>query len=207
SSKMRKSKAKQGIVNTAEKLIRKKGYSSLNVTDIAYVAKVSVGTLYYHFPKGKVDILAEIMSQKVEGFVEEFNRQMGVEKVLEKGMSLDDTLRWFFKRVIELRRPDRHFLSAIQSEMLDNPSEYMEFVKKYQSTDGLRQAMGILSEAMMKALESEAGGLGKIVDKQERIQRVVGLLMSYQIIFPGYFGDDDEFVDLALRIFFEILKP
>lgn len=204
---MRKSKAKQGIVNTAEKLIRKKGYSSLNVTDIAYVAKVSVGTLYYHFPKGKVDILAEIMSQKVEGFVEEFNRQMGVEKVLEKGMSLDDTLRWFFKRVIELRRPDRHFLSAIQSEMLDNPSEYMEFVKKYQSTDGLRQAMGILSEAMMKALESEAGGLGKIVDKQERIQRVVGLLMSYQIIFPGYFGDDDEFVDLALRIFFEILKP
>ncbi|MHA2005485.1 MAG: TetR/AcrR family transcriptional regulator, partial [Candidatus Thorarchaeota archaeon] len=64
---MRKSKAKQGIVNTAEKLIKKKGYSSLNVTDIAYVAKVSVGTLYYHFPKGKVDILAEIMSQRVEG--------------------------------------------------------------------------------------------------------------------------------------------
>ncbi|MHA2302200.1 MAG: TetR/AcrR family transcriptional regulator [Candidatus Thorarchaeota archaeon] len=184
---MRKSKAKQGIVNTAEKLIKKKGYSSLNVTDIAYVAKVSVGTLYYHFPKGKVDILAEIMSQRVEG-------------------SLEDTLRWFFKKVIELRRPDRYFLSAIQSEMLDNPSEYMAFVKKYQSTDGLQQAMGVLSEALVKAAKSEAGGIGKVLEKQERIQRVVGLLMSYQIIFPDYFGDDDEFVDLALRIFFEILK-
>jgi AcrR family transcriptional regulator len=203
---MRKSKAKQGIVNTAEKLIKKKGYSSLNVTDIAYVAKVSVGTLYYHFPKGKVDILAEIMSQRVEGFVEEFNRQAGVEGVLEKGMSLEDTLRWFFKKVIELRRPDRYFLSAIQSEMLDNPSEYMAFVKKYQSTDGLHQAMEVLSEALVKAAKSEAGGLGKVLEKQERIQRVVGLLMSYQIIFPDYFGDDDEFVDLALRIFFEILK-
>ncbi|MGD9381697.1 MAG: TetR/AcrR family transcriptional regulator [Candidatus Thorarchaeota archaeon] len=203
---MRKSKAKQGIVNTAEKLIKKKGYSGLNVTDIAYVAKVSVGTLYYHFPKGKVDILAEIMSQKVEGFVEEFNRQAGVDGVLEKGMSLDDTLRWFFKKVIELRRPDRHFLSAIQSEMLDNPSEYMAFVKKYQSSVGLQQAMGILSEAMMKTAKSEAINLGKIAEKQERIQRVVGLLMSYQIIFPDYFGDDDEFVNLALRVFFEILK-
>ncbi len=203
---MRKSKAKQGIVDTAQKLIKKKGYSSLNVTDIAYVAKVSVGTLYYHFPKGKVDILAEIMSQKVEGFVEEFNRQAGVEKLLEKGMSLDDTLRWFFKKVIELRRPDRHFLSAIQSEMLDSPGEYMEFVKKYQSTDGLQQAMDILSDTLMKAAGSIAGGLGTIAENQERIQRVIGLMMTYQIIFPGYFGDDDEFVDLALRFFFEILR-
>jgi AcrR family transcriptional regulator len=203
---MRKSKAKQGIIDTAQKLIKKKGYSSLNVTDIAYVAKVSVGTLYYHFPKGKIDILSEIMSQKLEGFVEEFNRQVGVEKVLEKEMSLDGTLRWFFKKVIELRRPDRQFLSAIQSEMLDNPSEYMAFIKKYQSTDGLQQAMGILSEAMMKAAKSSEIDLGILAEKQERIQRVVGLLMSYQIIFPGYFGDDDEFVDLALKIFFEILK-
>ncbi len=203
---MRKPKAKRGITETAEKLIRKKGYSNLNVTDVAYVAKVSVGTLYYHFPKGKPDILAEIMSRKLEGFVEEFNRQVGVEKVIEKGMSLDETLRWFFRKVIELRRPDRHFLSAIQSEMLDNPSEYMEFVKRYQSTDGLQQAMGILSEAMMKATKSDAVSLGKVVEKQEKIQRIVGLLMSYQIIFPGYFGDDDEFVDLMLRFFFEILS-
>ncbi len=42
--------------------------------------------------------------------------------------------------------------------------------------------------------------------RAEIIQRVVGLLMSYQIIFPGYFGDDDEFVDLALRTFFEIVR-
>jgi len=203
---MRKSKAKQGIIDTAQKLIKKKGYSSLNVTVVAYVAKVSVGTLYYHFPKGKVDILAEIMSRKLEGFVEEFNRQMGVEKILEKGMSLDDTLRWFFKKVIELRRTDRHFLSAIQGEMLANPDEYMEFVKKYQSTDGLQQAMEILSQAVMKAAESKTDSLGKMGDKQDRIQRVIGLLMTYQIIFPGYFGDDDEFVDLALRMFFEILK-
>ncbi|MHA2190849.1 MAG: TetR/AcrR family transcriptional regulator [Candidatus Thorarchaeota archaeon] len=203
---MRKSKAKQSIIKTAQKLIEKNGYSDLNVNEIAYVAKVSVGTLYYHFPKGKVDILAEIMSQKTEDFVEDFNRQLGVEKLLEKGMSLDDTLRWIFKKVIELRRPDRQFLSAIQSELLSNPDEFEELAKKYQSTNGLQQAMGVLSEIMMKAVKSEKENLGKVGDRIERIQRVVGLLMTYQIIFPGYFGQDDDFVDLAIRVFFEILK-
>ncbi|MFQ5833671.1 MAG: hypothetical protein ACE5H4_13265 [Candidatus Thorarchaeota archaeon] len=90
--------------------------------------------------------------------------------------------------------------------MLDDPSEYMDFVTKYQSTDGLQQAMGILSEAMMKAAESGEVDIGKLAENSERIQRIVGLLMTYQIIFPGYFGDDDEFIDLALRIFFEILR-
>lgn len=205
-SKMRKSKAKQSIVETAQKLIEKKGYSNLNVNEVAYVAKVSVGTLYYHFPNGKVDILAEIMSRKTEGYVEEFNKHVGLEKVLEKGVSLEDTIRWFFNKVIEFRRTDRHFLSAIQSEMFANPDDYMELIKKYQSTDGLQQALGILSEAMMKTAKSEMKSLGKLGDKQDRIQRVVGLLMTYQIIFPGYFGTDDDFIDVALRIFFEILR-
>jgi AcrR family transcriptional regulator len=203
---MRKSKAKQKIVETAQKLIEKKGYSNLNVNDVAYVAKVSVGTLYYHFPKGKVDILTEIMSRRTADNVERFNEQLGVEKLLEKGMSLEDSLRWVFKKVVEFRRTDRQFLSAIQSEMFSNPDDYMELLKKYQSTEGLREAIGILAEVMMKEAKTEAKSLAKMGEKQDRVQRVLGLLMIYQIIFPGYFGDDDEFVDLVLRIFFEILK-
>jgi len=203
---MRKSKAKQSIVKTAQILIEKKGYSNLNVNDVAYVAKVSVGTLYYHFPKGKVDILAEIMSQKTVGYVEEFNQQIGLDKVLEKDKSLEDTIRWFFKKVIEFRRPDRQFLSAIQSELLANPEDYIELLKKYQSTDGLQQGMSILSEAIMRKNESIPVNLGKARDKQDRILRIVGLIMTYQIIFPDYFGTDDEFVDLALRLFFDVLK-
>lgn len=204
---MRKSKAKQSIVETAQKLIGKKGYSDITVNEVAYVAKVSVGTLYYHFPNGKVDILAEIMSQKTGSYVEEFNQQVGLEKILEKDMSLEDTIRWFFKKVIEFRRTDRPFLSAIQSEMFANPDDYMELFKKYQSTDGLQQAMGILSEVVMKKGKSGTGSLDKVGDKQDMILRVVGLMMVYQIIFPGYFGTDDEFIDLALRMFFDILKP
>jgi len=203
---MRKSKARQAIIDKAAKLIEKKGYSNLNVNELAYAAKVSVGTLYHHFPKGKIDILAEVMSQRTEWFVSEFNLQLGVEKLLEKGRSLDENLRWIFKKVIELRRHDQQFLLALQIELLSNPKEYNEFVKRYQITDGLQQAMGVLSEVLMKSAKSEIAGLDATRENVDRIQRVVGLLMTYQIIFPHYFGDDDEFVDLASRVFFEILK-
>ncbi|MHA2152976.1 MAG: TetR/AcrR family transcriptional regulator [Candidatus Thorarchaeota archaeon] len=199
---MRKSKAKQSIVKTAQKQIEKKGYFDLNVNEVAYVAKVSVGTLYYHFPKGKVDILAEIMSQKTATFVEEFSKQMK-EEITEKGMNLEDSLRLIFKKVIELRRQDRYFLSAIQSEMLASPDEYLAFVKKYQNTDGLQQAMGVLASIIST---SELSKLGKLADKQETVQRLVGILMTYQIIFPDYFGNDDDFVNLAVSVFFEIMK-
>jgi AcrR family transcriptional regulator len=203
---MRKSKAKQSIVDTAKKLIEKKGYSNLNVNEVAYVAKVSVGTIYYHFPNGKVDILAEIHSQKTASYVEMFKQEFGVEKLLEKGMSAEDSLRWIFKKVIELRRMDRSFLAATQSEMFSNPDDFMELTKKYVSTDGLRQAMGVLAEVMSKTAKTEAKSLAEMGDKQNMMQRVVGLMMTYQIIFPGYFGTDDDFIDFAVRMFLDILK-
>ncbi|MFW9817240.1 MAG: TetR/AcrR family transcriptional regulator [Candidatus Thorarchaeota archaeon] len=203
---MRESKAKQSIIKTAQKLIEKKGYTNLNVNDVAYGAKVSVGTLYYHFPKGKVDILAEIMSQKVEGYVGVFNQQIGIEEILAKDMNLEDTIRWFFKKIIEFRRTDRPFLAALQSEMFSNPEDYMELTKKYQSTDGLQQAMGLLSQAVMEKAKIESISLEEVGDRQDMILRVVGLMMIYQIIFPGYFGSDDEFIDLAIGLFLTMLK-
>lgn len=198
---MRESKAKQTIVKTAMKLIEKKGYSNLNVNEVAYVAEVSVGTLYYHFPKGKTDILTEIMAQKMKSYMKKFNEQEGMDSL--KNMSLEDALRWIFKKVIELRRPDRHFLLALQSEMLTNPDELPEFLEKYQSSTGLRQGMGVISEIILQSKDID---LKKLAERQEPILKLVGLLMSYQIMFPGYFGDDNEFVDLILRIFFEVLR-
>ena len=203
---MRKSKAKQSIVKTAQKLIEKKGYSDLNVNEVAYVAKVSIGTLYYHFPKGKVDILAEINSQRIEEFAAEFNRQLEVEGIINKGMNLNEMLHWIFKRLVELRKVDRHLISAIQSELLSNPDDITEFVKTFQGTDGIQQGMSILSGMMTKVAGAKKSDGSKLKEKQTQIQKVVGLLMSYQIIFPGYFGDDDDFVKLAVQLFLEILS-
>ncbi|MFW9908197.1 MAG: hypothetical protein ACFFEF_06445 [Candidatus Thorarchaeota archaeon] len=66
--------------------------------------------------------------------------------------------------------------------------------------------MSILSDIMMKTAKPGTEELGKVKDRMDAIQRVVGLLMVYQVIFPGYFGSDDDFVDLALKVFYEMLR-
>ena len=203
---MRISKAKQSIIETAQELIEQGGYSNLNINEVAYTAKVSVGTLYYHFPKGKIDILTEILSRKTEEYAKEFNQTIGIETFQEKDMNMDDALRWIFNRVIELRRNDRQFLTAIQGEMFSNPDEYTELVKRYRGTDGITQTMDILSEVMTKKMDSSSSDLNRMEDKLERVQKIIGLLMTYQIVFPGYFGDDEEFIDQALKIFYEIMR-
>ncbi len=203
---MRESKAKEAIVTTAQQLIEEKGYSNLNVNELAYLAEVSVGTLYYHFPKGKVDVLAEIMSRKTEGFVSKGSQLIEDDKILDKGMNLEDILRWLFYKIIELRRTDRQFLAAIQSEMFANPNGYLDLVKGYQTTDGLQQGMNVLSEVIIKVAERDNVSLGDIQDGTDRILKVVGLLMTYQIIFPGFFGKDSDFVDLAVDLFLDIIS-
>lgn len=204
---MRISKAKQSIIETAQELIEQGGYSNLNINEVAYTAKVSVGTLYYHFPKGKIDILTEILSRKTEEYAKEFNQTIGIETFQENDMNMDEALRWIFNKVIELRRNDRQFLTAIQGEMFSNPDEYTELVKRYRGTDGITQTMDILSEVMTKKMDTSPSDLNRMEDKLERVQKIIGLLMTYQIIFPGYFGDDEEFIDQALKIFYEIMRP
>ena len=86
-------------------------------------------------------------------------------------------------------------------------NDYMELMKKYQSTDGLQQAMGLLSQIVMEKAKSESVGLDKVGNRQDTILRVIGLMMIYQIIFPGYFGSDEEFIDLAIDLFLGILMP
>ena len=203
---MRKSKAKETIIQTTQELIEKKGYSNLNINEVAYVAKVSVGTLYYHFPKGKIDILAEIMSRKTESYFERFNEQLLKENIFEKNENLDETLHLIFKKVIEFRRPDRQFLVGIQNEMFSNPDEYLELLERYDMTAGIQQGMGVLSEVLMKKSKEGGKSPSKLKNKQSLILRLVGLLMSYQIIFPGYFGTDEEFIEVATDIFLHILN-
>jgi len=63
---MRESKAKKSILRVAEEMFSRVGYANLNVNEIAHEAGVSIGTLYYHFPKGKVSILMEIRGKIAE---------------------------------------------------------------------------------------------------------------------------------------------
>ena len=54
------SSAKERILVIAEELIESKGYVNVSARSIAKKAEISVGTLYHHFPRGKMEIVIVI---------------------------------------------------------------------------------------------------------------------------------------------------
>ncbi len=60
---MYQSKAKQNIINVAEKHFSERGYQAVVVKDIAKDVGVKHPTLYHHFPNGKEEIYVAVMEQ------------------------------------------------------------------------------------------------------------------------------------------------
>ena len=190
---MRKSEAKERILRTAEKTIRKKGYTNLNVNDIAYLAKVSIGTLYYHFPDGKTSILAELLSRMQQKAFEASGSLLKSDELL-KGKSFDEILRRLLRAVLDVRRNDRYFLAAVQIEMLSDLDKYENVVESLESLESMTQGWKMFVEFIDNLSKMFPDESIDIKGHETLIERMIGTLMTYQIMFPGYFGADNEFV-------------
>jgi AcrR family transcriptional regulator len=59
----------ENIIQTMAELIDKKGYEGFSVNDIPVKARLSIGTVYRYFPRGKEDILKEIMHRNIESLL------------------------------------------------------------------------------------------------------------------------------------------
>ncbi|MFW9786529.1 MAG: TetR/AcrR family transcriptional regulator [Candidatus Thorarchaeota archaeon] len=191
---MRKSKAKERILRTAERAIRKKGYTNLNVNDIAYQSKVSIGTLYYHFPDGKTSILAELLSKMQQAAFETSGSLLKSDELLH-GKTFDEVLGKLLQAVLELRRNDRHFLAAVQIEMLVDVDKYENVVESLESLESMTQGWRMFVEFIDSLSKRFPDESIDIKGSEPVIERMIGTLMTYQIMFPGYFGADTKFVE------------
>ena len=191
---MRKSEAKERILRIAEKAIRKKGYTNLNVNDIAYQSKVSIGTLYYHFPDGKTSILAELLSRMQQKAFESSGSMLTSEELLQ-GKTFDEVLSRLLRAVLDVRRKDRHFLAAVQIEMLADIDKYENVVESLESLESMTQGWKMFVGFIDNLSKMFPDELLDIKGHETVIERMIGTLMTYQIMFPTYFGANDEFVE------------
>jgi AcrR family transcriptional regulator len=190
---MRKSKAKERILKTAEKKIRQKGYTNLNVNDIAYLSKVSIGTLYYHFPDGKISILAELLSRMQQNAFETNGSLLKTEE-FRNGKSFDEVLSRLLRVVLDVRRKDRHFLAAVQIEMLSDIDKYEDVVESLESLESMNQGWKMFVEFIVNLSRVFPEEALDIKGNEIMIERMIGTMMTYQMMFPEYFGSDSEFV-------------
>jgi len=203
---MRKSAAKRRILEVADNLIREKGYATLNVNEIAHQAKVSIGTLYYHFPKGKSSILLETRANMADESIANLEKELGKEQYLEASKDFKDGLRKFLFVLLKLHRRDRQFLIAMEGEIFTNMETYLEAIDNVDLDDlflkEINASLHPIKELMKRFPKENVSTEGK----EKQVHKVIDTLIHRHIYFGYNFGTDEEFIDMLTKIVYTLLR-
>ena len=196
---MRESKAKKKILRTADEMFKRVGYASLNVNEIAHEAGVSIGTLYYHFPKGKLSILMEIRRRVADQYERSFEERLDLGRIMEAA-SFDEGLGQLLKGLIEIHRESRLVLAAMDSEVLSNLASYDGVVRSV-SVGELMESDARPVIGVLEALLERHPGEGLSLDgRGARVSKVVDVLIHRFVYVESMFGSEGEFVEMMIRI-------
>jgi AcrR family transcriptional regulator len=196
---MRESKAKKKILQVADEMFRRVGYASLNVNEIAHDAGVSIGTLYYHFPKGKTSILMEIRGQIADKYVRRFEERLTPES-LQGTASLNEGLELLLETLIEIHREERLVLAAMDSEVLSNLAVYDRVAESIAVEEMMRSDAEPVTRVLGVLLERHPEEGLSLDGKEARVNKVVDVLLHRFVYSEATFGSEPEFIDMMIKI-------
>ena len=184
---------KERILKAAKKLIVKNGYSAVSSRKIAKESKISVGTLFYHFPKGKLSILYEIILAYGNKFIESFDiSQVGELNNPEVGKA------YLFK-YLERHRQFAPLINGFEIELLTNKNALKDLEKMMQSEKNRLDTF--LKSIFLKFYPN--------VKEPEKTFNIVGRictsLIHTHVILDNFYGTDEEFVDILYRMLIGLL--
>jgi AcrR family transcriptional regulator len=176
---------KEKVLVVAEELIENDGYVNVSARTIAKEAGISVGTLYHHFPRGKMEIVIAIG--------EKYSEILGMSDFLDDPNA--DPKIWLRKN-LELNQKKIAFITAMEIEAMSRPDEVQALIienieKRKETKKSLIQAYKMMEKFAGKKISTE---------KAKLMQKVLKAIMRRHIIFGNLFGSNDEFINLFLKI-------
>ena len=200
---MRVSKAKQKILQVAETILPKVGYSGLNVNAVAEKAGVSIGTLYYHFPEGKISIIMEMRKQISSRYMNTLKEQIE-ERFADGVSSFDDGLDKLLDILIDLHRNDRMVIAAMESMVLGNLGAYDELATEI-DVDTLMQEDAKIILSTLGTLLERFPVEGVSLEKSFRITKIMDILIHRFVYAEPVFGSEQEFKQNIRKIVYALL--
>lgn len=187
----RKTSAKEKVIEVTEELIEKKGYTNVSARTIAKDAEISVGTLYHHFPNGKIDVLLAL--------AEKYSDILEIKEFLSDPNA---DLRTWLQKDLRLSQKKREFITAMEIEVMSRPDDFKSLFSK---SIELREENQEAANVAYKMMEKFAGK--KISNKKAyKMILVLKSLIRRHVVFGNIFGSDDEFIDLLLTIIQAIVE-
>ena len=182
-----KTSARERALIATEELIESKGYINVTARDIAGRAGISVGTLYHHFPKGKMQIVLEISYK--------YSELLGLADFLADPNA---DIRVWLRKNLELNQKKKAFITAMEIEAMSRPDELKALIDEAETAQTSLDTLK-LKHQTFQLLEMYAGK--KItINQAKEMREVLKTLMRRHIVFGNHFGSDEEFIKLFLRI-------
>jgi AcrR family transcriptional regulator len=179
-----KEKTIKKIYDTFFKLVLEEGYHKASTNKIAKGAKISVGTLYHHFPEGKKDIIRKYFDNSVETSFElgEF------EKFDLSNMAL--IFRGFVSNVLRNHRENKAYYMAFRSVILsDNNLAQAHKTRVIEISTEFATKLQESSE-FFKAIEK-----ARLIRSFTFVYNIVNAIIYHHIVFMDLFENDEDLID------------
>ena len=176
------------ILDAVVKLTHEKGPNNFSINDIPDEANVSIGTVYRYFPRGKEDILKQILLRNIEhlkGIIETGREATSLEAywrpILHNMMEVGDMYSEVSDMMIEAAPPDSQFYSEIAADLM---GFYMELAVEISALPGvidlpaekLAQRAGLCFNLMKKVLQAQ--GKVKMFDERSLEEYIMDIVRA-----------------------------
>ena len=180
---------KDKILKVAKRLIVKNGYSAISTRRIVKESKISVGTLYHHFPNGKLSILYEIILSYGNEFIKNFD----ISKVGQ--LNNPEVGKAYLFEYLERHRKFAPLINGFEIEILTNKNALKDLENLMQLNEKNRLDT-FLKNIFLKFYPN--------IKEPEKTFFIVGRictsLIHTHVILDNFYGTDEEFVDILYRM-------
>ena len=183
------------IYKTFFNLILKRGYHKTSTNHIAKLAKISIGTIYKYFPKGKEDIIRKYFEESMKDFFDRIDLlNINNENIRE---FLDHFILELFKNHVENKGYILAFRSAIQSDkkLLDSHIEKI-FIFFKDTAQKLRKI-----NKNFKQIPEE-----RLVETFIFIYNLINAMLYHHLSLMELFDTDDKLVEYLSNLVIFSLK-
>lgn len=172
------------IYDTFFNLILKQGYDKTSTNHVAKSAKVSIGTIYKYFPKGKEDIIRKYFEESMETFLD------SQDLIDINSENVRDYLNHFvldlFKNHQQSKGYNQAFISAIQSDKLLHEAYKKKILTIFKDTAQKLRA----SNENFKLIPEK-----RLIDVFIFLYNVVNAIIYHHLSVMELFDTDEKFVE------------
>ena len=184
-----KEKTTQKIAETFFTQVLEKGYSKVNINHVAKAAKVSIGTLYHHFPQGKIDIILKF-------FEESKDLAMDVADLKKfDPNNIPSAFEKFIASDLNNQREKRGYRVALRQAILADQGVCKAFQGKIQKicTELVQDLRA--STPFFQEIPEE-----KLIQRFSLIYNLIESIVHHHLFIMNLFPTDDELKQYLLKI-------